>query len=185
MTARRVLESVFKFSPTQRGAFASVALWTLAALTTLWVGLVIAAPVLPPWLAAFVYAVSSLVCHQLPERSFYWGSAQFAVCARCVGIYGGGVVGAVVAVAAGAERLIGLGSWVRALLVAGAVPTGITVLAEWIGIWEPSHATRLVAGIPLGLSGIATLCVATAMTTLHYERWPHRSPDRQPAPPPT
>lgn len=162
-----------------------MALWTLAAVTTLWAGLVMMAPVLPPWIAAFVYAVSSLVCHQLPERSFYWGDAQFAVCARCVGIYGGGVVGGVAAAAAGGERLIGLVPWIRALLIAGAVPTGVTVVAEWIGIWEPSHATRLVAGIPLGLSGIATLGVATAMTTLHYERWPHRSPDRQPAPPPT
>jgi uncharacterized membrane protein len=160
-----------------------VALWTLAAVTTLWVGLVMTAPVSPPWIAAFVYAVSSLVCHQLPERSFYWGDSQFAVCARCVGIYGGGVAGAVLAAAAGTDRLMRLAPWVRKLLIAGAVPTLATVVAEWIGIWQPTHAMRLLAGIPLGLSGIATLCVATAMTTLHYGRWPHRSPDRQPAPP--
>jgi uncharacterized membrane protein len=162
-----------------------MALWSLAALTTLWVGLVMAAPVLPPGLAAFLYAVSSLVCHQLPERSFYWGDAQFAVCARCVGIYGGAATGSVIAAAAGAGRLIPLVPWVRTLLIAGAAPTGATVVAEWIGMWAPSHAARLAAGIPLGWSGMATLCVACAMTTLHYEGWPHRSPDRPPASPPT
>ncbi len=178
MTAR-VLGSVFKSNPTP------AALCAIAGLTTLWVGLVLAAPVLPAWLAAFVYAVSSLVCHQLPERSLYWGPTQFAVCARCVGIYGGAVLAAVGAVVAGSDRLIRLGPRVRVLLIAGAAPTAATVAAEFAGLWEPSHATRLVAGIPLGWSGMATVCVAIAMTTLHYDRWPHRSPDRHPAPPPT
>lgn len=162
-----------------------MALWCLAAMTTLWVILVMAAPVLHPGLAAFLYAVSSLVCHQLPERSFYWEGAQFAVCARCVGIYGGAAAGSVLAASAGAGRLIRLGPWIRPLLIAGAAPTAATVVAEWIGMWDPSHAMRLATGIPLGWSGMATLCVATAMTTLHYNGWPHRSLDRPPASPPT
>ena len=68
--------------------------WALAVAVTGWVTAVLTAPVLPAWPAAFVYAVSSLVCHQLPERSFYWGAAQFAVCARCTGIYLGGALAA-------------------------------------------------------------------------------------------
>jgi uncharacterized membrane protein len=151
MTARRVLESVFKSNPTP------AALCAVAGLTVLWGVLVLAAPVLPPWLAAFVYAVSSLVCHQLPERSLYWGPTQFAVCARCVGIYGGAVLGAVGAALAGSDRLLRLGPWVRVLLLAGAAPTAATVAAEFAGLWEPTHATRLAAGIPLGWSGMATV----------------------------
>ena len=45
-------------------------------------------------LIAGVYAVGSLVCHQLPERSYHLWSAQMPVCARCAGIYFGAVLGA-------------------------------------------------------------------------------------------
>ena len=36
-----------------------------------------------------VYAIGSLICHQLPERSFHLWGAQLPVCARCTGIYAG------------------------------------------------------------------------------------------------
>ena len=47
--------------------------------------------------AAFVlavYGIGSLVCHQLPARSFHLWSAQMPVCARCAGIYFGAAVAA-------------------------------------------------------------------------------------------
>ncbi len=31
-------------------------------------------------------------CHQMPERSFFVGNYQFPVCARCTGVYLGGVL---------------------------------------------------------------------------------------------
>jgi hypothetical protein len=39
--------------------------------------------------AVAVYAVGSVVCHQLPERSFHLWGRQLPVCARCTGIYAG------------------------------------------------------------------------------------------------
>ena len=36
-----------------------------------------------------VYGIGSLVCHQLPQRSYRLWSAQMPVCARCAGIYAG------------------------------------------------------------------------------------------------
>ena len=120
------------------------------------------APVLPAWPAAFVYGISSLVCHQLPERSFYWGAVQFAVCARCTGIYLGAALAATGAAASGPARIASFGPHVRTLLLAGAAPTAVTVLAEWLGAWTPSHAVRLVAGLPLGMSVLATVAVAIA-----------------------
>ena len=45
-------------------------------------------------LIAGVYAVGSLICHQLPERSYHLWTAQMPVCARCTGIYFGAVLGA-------------------------------------------------------------------------------------------
>lgn len=32
-------------------------------------------------------------CHQMPERSFFLKDYQFPVCARCMGVYLGGILG--------------------------------------------------------------------------------------------
>jgi hypothetical protein len=46
-----------------------------------------------------VYGTGSVVCHQLPERSFHVWGAQMPVCARCAGIYLGAAIAALVAAA--------------------------------------------------------------------------------------
>src|SRR5262249_26791053 len=69
----------------------------LVALALLW----LAAIVLPAYWAAdgellsalIVRRCFSLVCHQMPERSFYLFGHPLAVCARCTGIYFGIAVG--------------------------------------------------------------------------------------------
>lgn len=141
--------------------------WLFALAVAVWVLAVLTAPVLPAWPAAFVYAVSSLVCHQLPERSFYWGAVQFAVCARCTGVYTGAAVAAVMAGVLAPRRLASMTSYVRQLLIAGALPTVVTVAAEWLDAWVPSHAARLVAGVPLG----ASMMLAVAIALINYEPW--------------
>jgi len=149
--------------------------WALAVGVASWVLAVLTAPVLPAWPAAIVYGVSSLVCHQLPERSFYWGAVQFAVCSRCTGIYVGAAIAAVGAAAFDPARVAALRPHVRALLVAGAAPTAVTVLAEWLGAWAPSHAVRLAAGLPLGASVLAIVAVAIAGRPVLQDVPPPRS----------
>jgi uncharacterized membrane protein len=102
-------------------------------------------------LAAFVYLLGSVVCHQIPERSFYFSGAQFPVCARCTGLYVGGVAG--------------LGCWLvyrhralargtaRALLLAAAVPTLLTLITADLGWWDPTNLVRAALAAPLGLAG--------------------------------
>jgi uncharacterized membrane protein len=136
------------------------------------VAIVLAAPILPRWPAAIVYGLASLVCHQRPERSFYWGSVQFAVCARCTGLYIGAALGAVAALLAGHARLAGVVPRLRSALVFVAIPTAVTVAAEWAGVWAPSHAVRAWAGLPLGAMAAVTLAAAAA--TLHYSGCPPR-----------
>jgi hypothetical protein len=53
-------------------------------------------PPTPVYLLSFgTYLVGSLLCHQRPERSFFlWGS-QMPVCARCLGIYAGAALAAI------------------------------------------------------------------------------------------
>src|SRR6266545_1177861 len=68
--------------------------WFIVALGSLAVmSLIIGAPLTinagyPTWGLA-IYRAFSYVCHQIPERSFFIAEHQFAVCARCTGLYAG------------------------------------------------------------------------------------------------
>ena len=115
----------------------------------------------------FIYAVGSVVCHQLPERSFDLHGAQLPVCARCTGLY-----------LSGAAGVLGWFGWkltrawraapvppraaIRVVLIA-ALPTVITVATGIVGIWDGSNAARAVLAVPLGLS--AGVVVASVLTT--------------------
>ena len=46
----------------------------------------------------------SAVCHQMAERSFFWGSCQSPLCARCTAIEGGIVLGVIILMAGGEKR---------------------------------------------------------------------------------
>ena len=142
-----------------------------ALLSAAWLLLILAAPFLPTMLSASVYAVGSLVCHQLPERSFHIGAFQLPVCARCVGIYGGAAIGALVVVAqstldARRPRPGAMLHRARWILVVGALPTAITVALESAGSWPTTNVVRAVAGFPLGL--VAALVVTSALATINY-----------------
>ncbi|HEY3162455.1 MAG TPA: DUF2085 domain-containing protein [Vicinamibacterales bacterium] len=150
----------------------------LVALTAAtWLALIIAAPLLPVPLAATVYALGSHICHQRPERSFHLFAAQLPVCARCLGIYAGAALGSIAALAArirAGTRAVSP----RLLLLCGAVPTAVTVAAEWIGGAAPSNAARASAGLPLGF--VVALVVAA---TLHYGGCAPRRPIASSRPP--
>jgi uncharacterized membrane protein len=134
----------------------------------------------PFWYAAafVLYGAGSVVCHQLPDRSFQLWSAQLPVCARCAGIYAGAAAAAVVAAtwkrrrAAGAavvhaalrrlpalQRLPALR--VSALAIA-AVPTAATLLYEWIAGEAPSNSVRAFTGVPLGAAFLLLVVNALA-----------------------
>src|SRR5215813_8783611 len=69
----------------------------LLALSVMWIALILAAP----WLmadrhfmaSATLYQGFSAVCHQIPERSFYFRGYPMGVCSRCVSIYAGFAAG--------------------------------------------------------------------------------------------
>ena len=102
-------------------------------------------------LPAIVYEAAGLICHQRPERSFHLAGIQLPVCARCFGLYASGAAGALIACLAG---LSGAGraparSAAFAIAVA-AIPTALTLIAEWIGLVHPGGLTRAIAAVPLG-----------------------------------
>ena len=133
----------------------------LASAALVWAVLVLAAPSLgslphpvPASVAAATYLVGASVCHQRPERSFHVGGLRLPVCGRCTGLYLSGAAGVLAGFAWAAvtrrrdRRARGV-DW-RPWLLAAAVPTGVTLVAEWAGWWVPSNAGRALAAVPLG-----------------------------------
>jgi uncharacterized membrane protein len=133
----------------------------IAVVSAAWLGLLVAAPSLSAQLAAAVYAAGSLLCHQIPERSFYRGVNQLPVCARCLGVYAGITAGALgwCVVGWGTRRVQRLA--VRPVLVFSAVPTLLTVVLESLGLWGGSNSVRAASGAMLGL-GLASVAASVA-----------------------
>ena len=102
--------------------------------------------------AAAVYVVGSILCHQLPERSFHFWAVQLPVCARCLGIYVGGAASAAVAVVAASSgfRRTTSGRDARVVCAVAAAPTIATLAYEWITGGTPANQIRAMAGVPLG-----------------------------------
>lgn len=135
----------------------SLLLWASIAWTTA----VILAPLvhLPA-----MYAAAGAVCHQLPERSFHLADAPLAVCARCLGLYIGGVAGLLAGGRVGSLSLASsqvTARAARAAVAVSALPTVATLLAEWFAAWPVGNATRFAAALPLGAA--AAFVIANAL----------------------
>lgn len=106
--------------------------------------------------AAFVFAVGHVICHQIPERSFFWDGHQWPVCARCTGLYLSGAVGLTVWIGfkiGRGWRPIPIEPRVALRFVAiAAVPTAMSWAAGVTGVWDGSNITRAALAIPLGAS---------------------------------
>jgi uncharacterized membrane protein len=145
----------------------------LAVTAVVWLALLILAPVLPVPVAGILYALGSRICHQRPERSFHLFAAQLPVCARCAGIYAGAAVGSALMLSASVrERLSPISP--RTLLLAGALPTLVTLIMEWSGVWAGSNDVRAAAGLLLGVA--VAFVVTRAAATLHYDQCVPRRP---------
>ena len=108
--------------------------------------------------AVGAYLLGSLVCHQLPERSFHAWGVQLPVCARCTGLYAAAPLGAAMALVLGSggrgrvrTRQADL-TRLRVLLVVAATPTLVTVLGEGTGLMHSTGGIRAAASAPLGMA---------------------------------
>ncbi|TDY66517.1 putative membrane protein [Leptospira meyeri] len=100
-------------------------------------------------------ATLPFMCHQLPERSFYYKGSQFPVCARCTGV----IIGqALVLVMFLLFELI-ISPWVA---IASMLPALIDwSLQEYYG-FDSINVRRLITGILLGFGYImlvVTICI--------------------------
>jgi uncharacterized membrane protein len=106
-----------------------------------------------PWsgLAAAVYALGHAICHQRPERSFFWGEVAWPVCARCTGIYMGAAAGVLIGLMVRTAAEVPAAR-VRVWLVTAVVPASVSLAYEWGSGRMPSNATRSGTGAIVGLT---------------------------------
>jgi uncharacterized membrane protein len=117
-------------------------------------------------LIALAYAAGSVICHQLPERSFFLDGRQLPVCARCTGLYLGGAAGFLGWMFAKSAR-----GWpsiavppraALTVVAAAAIPTAISYFTGVTGVWDGSNVTRAMLAVPLGVAaGAVVSAVAT------------------------
>jgi uncharacterized membrane protein len=101
-----------------------------------------------------VFAIGAVICHQLPERSFFWGGQQLPVCARCTGLYLSGAAGFLIWLGIKITRGWRPITWrprvaLRALAIAAA-PTALSLASANVGVWDGSNITRAALAVPLG-----------------------------------
>ena len=150
----------------------------IAVVALIWLVLLTATPIGPTSVAALTYSIGAFICHQIPERSFHAGGFQLPVCARCLGIYAGFAAAAWTqvllspAASNGWRRLTPASA--RRVFVVSALPTALTLVLEWTGVWRGSNIVRAIAGLALG-AGVA-LVVMSVVATLHYSGCERRRP---------
>ena len=116
--------------------------------------------------AAIIFSIGGVICHQRPERSFFWGTHQFPVCARCTGLYVSAFAGllawVVVKVATGWRPRAIDPRIARLVLIAVALPTAVSLASGALGLWDGTNLTRAILALPLGLTaGIIVAAVGT------------------------
>lgn len=86
-----------------------------------------------------------VICHRIPERSFYLRGTQFPVCARCTGILLGYLIFPLV--------YLGIIRIPIILIILLNMPILIDGLSQNMGLRESNNKLRLMTGI---LSGFAS-----------------------------
>ena len=116
------------------------------------IGLIIGAPLAAAsnhqQIAVAIYHSFKTLCHQLPERSFFIAGHQFAVCARCTGLYGGFALVLLLfpLIRSLHSNAVPQAKW----LFLAAAPLAIDFSLTFFGIWENTHTSRLLTGMLLG-----------------------------------
>jgi uncharacterized membrane protein len=123
-----------------------------------------------PFLGLTIYRSFSYVCHQIPERSFFIAGHQFAVCARCTGLYAGFTLAALVYPLV--RSLKQTEAPPRKWLFIAAAPLAVDFALGFFGIWNNTHSSRFVTGALLG--SVAAFYVMPGLIDLSLRDWRRR-----------
>jgi uncharacterized membrane protein len=137
--------------PPRATARARLALLGVALLATAFVMGIVVFPLLQDLglpQAGYGRLLYTPVCHQMPERSLSVDGHPLGVCARCSGLYLGGLLGLYLGLAFLIRRnLRPRPVW----LAIAALPTLIDVLVPRIGLVGLANLPRLWLAVPLGV----------------------------------
>jgi uncharacterized membrane protein len=133
----------------------AVRVWLVGCAVTLgWVLLIIAPAIAKAngltGASSPLYSFFSLMCHQMPERSFHIEGEKFGVCSRCFGVYFGLFFGFVIYPLW--RRIEETEPISRIWLFLSLVPIGIDWFLGVSGIWENTYTSRFVTGLILGVA---------------------------------
>lgn len=99
-------------------------------------------------LSTSLYGAFHILCHQLPERSYFIAGHKLAVCSRCTGLYAGFAFTMLLYPLVRSLRTV---TWPpREWLILAAAPLAIDFSLTFFGVWENTHTSRLLTGILLG-----------------------------------
>src|SRR5215216_1069266 len=127
--------------------------WAVSAATVAGlVALVVVAPLAAAGghgeLAQVIYRAFGIICHQLPERSYFVEGHKLAVCSRCTGLYAGFAFTLLLYPLIRSLRTTTTPP--RSWLLLAAMPLGVDFSLTFFGIWENTHTSRLLTGALLG-----------------------------------
>ncbi len=138
--------------------------------------LFVAGIMIAPWLASrsawgvALHLAYRPMCHQMADRCFDLGAGPLAVCARCTGLYIGGLVGLWLPVIVGRTPRLGL----RTLIVSAA-PSVLDFAFGLVGLPSLANLPRAVLALPLGL--VLGLLLARGLADLLVPRSSNRRAD--------
>ena len=123
----------------------------LLTINILWILLLLLGPVLclvtpeHVLLIKVYYSLLHLICHQKPERSYFFLGFQLPVCARCIGLYTGSLIGLLLYPLFKSLSNIRIPNLKYYFLF--LTPMAIDGICQTIGLYTTSNIFRTIIGI--------------------------------------
>ena len=117
-----------------------------------WIGSIFLAPYLKSLsspFSGFIYAVFSPTCHQISSRCFHAFGYPMAVCARCLGIYSGFLLGTLFYPVVKGVTAPSLPKARTFILI--SIPIVLDAAGNLLNIWTSPDWVRFLTGILWGL----------------------------------
>jgi uncharacterized membrane protein len=155
--------------------------WLGAVLLTLWFcSLILAAPLAQSSghdrVAQTLYRSFGILCHQLPERSYFIAGHKFAVCSRCTGVYAGFLLTLLGYPLIRSLRSVEVPA--RRWLFLFSLPLLIDFALGFFGFWENTHSSRFITGFLFG--SVVIFYVMPAIAEVSQWRQEKKTPTSNP-----